>query len=456
MRTEDYHETSVRGSINVNPHHVVIVGGGFGGLLAARSLKRAPVRVTLLDRRNFHLFQPLLYQVATGGLSPANIASPLRGILKRQRNVQVLLGEMTGLDATGRRVLLSDGELEYDTLIVATGAKHHYFGHPQWEALAPGLKTVEDATEIRSRVLLAFEAAERATHPEEIRAWLTFIIVGGGPTGVELAGALGEIANDTLKNDFRSIDPSNAKIILIEGADRILPSYLPALSGAAFASLDRLGVTTRTSATVTDVQADHVEIRHANQTEVIPTHTVLWAAGVEASPVGKILAAQTGASLDRIGRVVVETDLSVKGHPNIFVIGDLAHCNNHSGQPLPGIAPVATQQGRYVARLVARRLHREPMPPFRYFDRGSLATIGRAAAVAQFGRIKFSGFFAWLTWLFVHLMYIVEFENRLLVFMQWAWNYFSRNRAARLITGAEAFRFPKGGMESKPTVKTQS
>jgi NADH:ubiquinone reductase (H+-translocating) len=420
------------------PHHVVLIGGGFGGLLAAQSLKRAPVQITLIDRRNFHLFQPLLYQVATGGLSPANIATPLRGILKRQRNVRVILDEVTDIDAAAHRVVLRRGELRYDTLVVATGAQHHYFGNPQWETVAPGLKTIEDATEIRKRILLAFEEAEREEDPEKTRSRLTFVVVGGGPTGVELAGALGEIANDTLRHEFRSIDPANARVLLLEGNDRILPSYPHDLSSQAVRSLERLGVTVQTNTVVTEVSVDWVKIRCGNEERKIPARTVLWAAGVAASPLGRKIAAGTGVTLDKVGRVVVEPDLTVKGHPEIFVIGDLANFPHQTGTPLPGVAPVAMQQGRYVARVITRRLRGEMMPPFVYRDKGSLATIGRAAAVADFGRLHFSGYFAWLIWLFVHLMYIVEFENRLLVFVQWAWNYFTRNRAARLITGKDA------------------
>jgi NADH:quinone reductase (non-electrogenic) len=419
-------------------HHVVLIGGGFGGLLVAQSLKRAPVQITLIDRRNFHLFQPLLYQVATGGLSPANIATPLRGILKRQRNIRVLLDEVTDIDAAGHRVLLRDGDVHYDTLVVATGAQHHYFNHPQWETLAPGLKTIEDATEIRRRILLAFEEAERESNPERTRSHLTFVVVGGGPTGVELAGALGEIANDTLKHEFRSINPADARILLIEGNDRILPTYPADLSSDAVRSLAGLGVTVQANAVVTGINEDSVQIRCGNEEKTIPTRTVLWAAGVAASPLGRKIASATGAPLDKVGRVVVEPDLTVKGHPEIFVIGDLANFSHQTGTPLPGVAPVAMQQGRYVAKVIARRVQGETTRPFVYRDKGSLATIGRAAAVADFGRVRFSGYFAWLTWLFVHLMYIVEFENRLLVFVQWAWNYFTRNRAARLITGKDA------------------
>jgi NADH:quinone reductase (non-electrogenic) len=417
-------------------HRVVIIGGGFGGLYAAKALKRAPVHVTLIDRRNFHLFQPLLYQVATGALSPGDIASPLRGVLKRQRNTDVWLGEVTDIEPTERRVVLSDGALPYDTLIVATGASHHYFGHDQWAAWAPGLKTIEDATEMRRRILLAFEAAERELDPQARRAWLTFVIVGAGPTGVELAGALAEIARHTLKRDFRTVNPADAHILLAEGTERVLPPYPPVLSAKAAARLARIGVTVQTRAQVTGVQADSVTIQCDGTAQRVMTHTVLWAAGVQASPLGGILAARTGARLDRAGRVIVEADCAVPGQPNIFVIGDLACYTHQTGQPLPGIAPVAMQQGRYVAALIQRRLRGQPAPPFRYHDHGMMAVIGRNAAVADLaGRLRFGGFLAWLAWLFIHLMYLVEFDNRLLVLVQWAWNYFTWNRGARLITG---------------------
>jgi len=418
----------------VQRHQVVIVGGGFGGLHAAQSLAGAPVDVTLVDRRNFHLFQPLLYQVATGALSPANIASPLRAVLKRQKNARVLLGEAIGFDPRNRTVVLKDGQVSYDTLIVATGAGHHYFGHDDWAKNAPGLKTVEDATEIRSRILLAFEAAERAGDSGEIGSWLRFVIIGAGPTGVELAGALAEIARDTLRSDFRSIDPADAEILLVEGADRVLPAYPRDLSAKASASLGRLGVTVRTETIVTDITSSSVTVRSGDRTEAISTRTVLWAAGVEASPLGRALAEPTGAGLDRIGRIVVAPDVSLPGYPEIFVIGDLACFDHQDGGPLPGVAPVAKQQGRYVARLVARRLRGRKSPPFRYRNYGNMATIGRAAAVADLGWLRFSGFPAWLAWLTVHLVNIIEFENRLLALVQWAWNYFTRNRAARLIT----------------------
>jgi NADH dehydrogenase len=421
--------------MNSAPPHVVILGGGFGGLYAARALGRAPVRVTLIDRRNFHLFQPLLYQVATGQLSPANIAAPLRAVLKRQRNTTVVLGEAVDIDVANHLVILSDGVVGYDTLIVATGSRHHYFGRAEWEEVAPGLKTVEDATDIRRRVLLAFEAAERESDPQQQRAWLTFVIVGAGPTGVEMAGALGELSRHTLRDNFRHIDPASATILLLEGTDRVLPPYPPDLSAKAARSLARLGVTVRTGCIVTDVKPDAVTVRSGDRSEVIPTHTVVWAAGVDASPLGRVLARATGASLDRSGRVLVGRDLSLPGHPEVFVIGDLANFCHQGSKPLPGVAPVAIQQGRYVSRLIVGRLRGQSQPPFAYRDKGSLATIGRSAAVADLGWVKLSGFLAWLAWLFIHLLYLIEFQNRLLVMMQWAWNYFTRNRSARLITG---------------------
>lgn len=417
-------------------HRVVIVGGGFGGLFAAKALGRAGVQVTLLDRRNFHLFQPLLYQVATGALSPANIAAPLRAVLKRQKNTLVLLGEVSGFDVERRVVRLTDGEVPYDTLIVASGAHHHYFGHQGWEPLAPGLKTIEDATEVRRRILVAFEAAERQCASAERRKWLTFVIVGAGPTGVELAGALAEIARDTLKGDFRCIDPAEAQIILVEGADRVLPSYPPALSEKASLSLTRLGISVKTGAQVIEVSKDAVTVRAGELCETLITRTVLWAAGVKASHLGAELARATGAEQDRAGRVIVGPDCSLHGHPEIFVIGDLASFSHQAGAALPGVAQVAVQQGRYVASCIYSDLKGVSRgEPFHYRDYGSLATIGRAAAVANFGRLRFGGFFAWLAWLFIHLMNLVGFENRLLVFFQWGWAYFSYNRAARLITG---------------------
>jgi NADH dehydrogenase len=416
-------------------HHVVIIGGGFGGLSAAIGLKRAPVRVTLIDRCNYHLFQPLLYQVATGALSPANIASPLRNILKRQRNTRVLLGEATTIDAKNHRVILSDGEVAYDTLIVATGSSHQYFGHDEWGKFAPGLKTVEDATSMRRRILLAFEAAEREQDPEKLQAWLTFVIVGAGATGAELAGALAEIARDTLRHDFRTIDPSKSRILLVEGTDRVLPSYPPSLSASAQHMLGRLGVVVRTGAMVTEIQKHSVTIREGDRSEEIPTRTILWAAGVLASPLGRMLAESTGAPVDKAGRLIVEPDLSIAGHPEILVIGDLANFSHQTGQPLPGVAQPAIQQGKYVARLVQHRLKGTPAKRFHYFDKGNLATIGRGAAIADLNWVRISGLPAWLLWIFIHLLYIVEFQNRLLILLQWGWLYLSWDRSARLITG---------------------
>lgn len=422
-------------------HHVVIIGGGFGGLNAARALRRAPVRVTLIDRHNHHLFQPLLYQVATGGLSPANIAAPLRAVLKRQRNVRVLLGEVTAIDPQQRQLTLRNGDtLAYDTLIVATGVRHDYFGNDHWEDRAPGLKTLDDATRMRKRILLAFEAAERLAHddPDERAAWLTFIVVGGGPTGVELAGALGEIANDTLKHDFHAIDPTEARIILVEGHERILPAFPAPLSARAEAALHRLGAQVRTGALVTEVGPETATLKYQSdgREEHIPTRTVLWAAGVRASKLGSMLAEATDVEQDHAGRVAVQPDLTLPGHPEIFVVGDLAHFTHQTGQPLPGVAQVAIQGGRYAARRIRARLRGDPGPaPFRYLDFGNMATIGRAAAVCDFGWLRLRGFPGWMAWLFVHLMNLVEFQNRLLVFVQWAWSYFTFNRSARLITG---------------------
>ena len=416
---------------------VVVVGGGFGGLYAAKALGRLPVDVTLIDRRNFHLFQPLLYQVATGGLSPGEIASPLRFVLRRHKNTEVLLAEVTDIDPANRRVVLRDGEVSYDTLILAAGARHYYFGHDEWEPLAPGLKTVEDATEIRRRILLAFERAEREPDLDQRRAWLTFVVVGGGPTGVELAGALGEIARDTLRQDFRHINPSEASILLLDGAERVLPTYPPDLSAEAETSLIKLGVRPLNGTIVVAIEEHGVTVKRRGGTEYIPARTVLWAAGVQASPLGRVLAERAGAILDRGGRVFVEADLTLAGHPEIFIVGDLANFSHQDVKPLPGVAPVAMQQGRYVAEVIGGRLEGRAPQPFHYRDKGNLATIGRAAAVADFGRIHLGGFPAWLIWLFVHLMYLAEFDNRLLVFIQWAYNYFTRNRGARLITGEE-------------------
>jgi NADH:ubiquinone reductase (H+-translocating) len=416
-------------------HKVVIIGGGFGGLAAAQKLKNAPVEVTLVDRCNYHLFQPLLYQVATGSLSPANVAGPLRQVLRKQKNTKVLLGEAIHIDAPRRRVILSDGSLDYDTLIVASGTTHQYFGHDEWAEFAPGLKNIDDATAMRRRILLAFEAAEREQDQEKLQAWMTFVIVGAGPTGAELAGALGEIAHDTLIHDFRDIDPSRARIILVEGADRPLPTYPPKLSEAARKMLTRLGVTVRTGAMVTDIQAHGVTLREGERTEHIATRTVLWAAGVLASPLGRILSEEAGAKLDKAGRVVVEPDMTIAGHPEVFVIGDLANFSHQTGKPLPGVAQPAIQQGHYAAKLIRARFKGKMLPPFHYLDKGNLATIGRGAAVADLSWLRLSGWPAWLIWVFIHLVYIIQFQNRVLVMMQWAWLYLTFDRSARLITG---------------------
>ncbi|HMD48563.1 MAG TPA: NAD(P)/FAD-dependent oxidoreductase [Bryobacteraceae bacterium] len=417
-------------------HRVVILGGGFGGLYAAKALKHAPVQVTLLDRRNFHLFQPLLYQVATGSLSPGEIASPLRAVFRGQKNTQVLLGEAVDLDAAGHRVLLADGSVEYDSLIVATGSGDFYFGHDEWKEFAPGLKSIEEATSIRHKILYAFEAAEREHDPEKRREWLTFVLAGGGATGVELAGALGEIAHDTLRRDFRSIDPRDAVIYLVEGGPRVLPTYPPDLSAKAEASLVRLGVTIRTNTFVTGVDAAGVTVKTQAGTERILARTVIWSAGVRASSFGRVLERRAGAELDKGGRVIVNPDLSVPGHPEIFVVGDLAHCEQ-DGKMLPGVAQVAMQGGGYVARTIEKRVRGESAAAFRYRDKGSLAVIGRASAVAEIGGLHLSGLVAWFIWLFVHLMYLVEFANRILVFVQWGFLYLTYNRGARLITGPD-------------------
>lgn len=417
--------------------HIVILGGGFGGLYCAQSLKRVEADVTLIDKRNFHLFQPLLYQVATGGLSPGDIASPIRAVLKRQQNCRVILGEAVDVDPKEKRVTLRDENISYDFLIVATGVRHSYFGNDQWEELAPGLKTIEDATEIRRRIFLAFEAAERESNPEFRRAWMNFVIVGAGPTGVELAGALAELAYHTLLHDFRLLDPCDVQIILVEGGDRVLPPYAQDLSEKARQSLEHLGVAVRTNTVVTGVLSDSVRVKQGDNEEIIPTKTIVWAAGVQASLLGTIIGKKTGAPTDRLGRVEVESDLSVPGYSNIFILGDLAHFKHQTGSPLPGIAPVAMQQGRYVAQRIQAALKDKTYKPFYYYDRGCMAVIGRASAVADLRILRFSGYPAWLIWLFIHIMYLVEYENRLLVLFQWAWSYFTRNRGARLITGQD-------------------
>lgn len=419
-------------------HHVVIVGGGFGGLYAAQALSHAPVKVTLVDRRNFHLFQPLLYQVATGSLSPADISSPLRAVLSKNKNTKVLLAEVKDIDPEQHKVITNSGDLAYDSLIIATGVSHHYFGNDNWERVAPGLKTIENALEIRRRIFLAFEAAEKEPDLEKRRAWLTFVIVGGGPTGVELAGAIAELAYSTLKKDFRDIDTTETKILLLEGMDRILPPYPPELSAKAEESLQKLGVAVQTKTLVTNIDDNIVTMKQGDNIEQIPARTILWAAGVKASPIGKVLAQKTGVELDRVGRVMVEPDLSIAGYPDIFVIGDLANFAHQDGTPLPGIASVAMKEGEYVAKLIKQRLAAQTIPQFHYVDTGSLAVIGRNAAVVNLGYVKLSGFLAWLIWVFVHIYYLIEFDNKLVVMIQWAWNYFTRKRGARLITGDES------------------
>ncbi len=429
-------------------HRVVILGGGFGGLYAAQALKRVDIELIMVDRRNFHLFQPLLYQVATGSLSPGEIAAPLRTVLASQKNSRVLLDEAIGLDAANRQLILADsGPLSYDTLIIATGSRTSYFGNDQWEEFAPGLKTIEDATRMRHKTLIAFEEAEREPDLAARQAWLTFIVVGGGPTGVELAGALGEMANDTMKNEFDNINPEDARIMLLDGGERILSNYPEESSTAAVNSLIKLGVRTRNKVRVVGVDAEGVTIKTATGEERIAAKTVLWGAGVRASEFGKVLGEQAGAPLDKGGRVLVAPDLTVPGHPEIFVVGDLTSMTQ-DGQPLPGVAPTAMQQGKYAAHVIQARLDGSAAPPpFRYFDKGSLAVIGRSSAVAYFdgfGKMKFSGMFAWLLWLFIHLMYIVEFQNRVLVFIRWGFNFLTFQRGARLITGQSGWsRKPK-------------
>ena len=426
-------------------HRVVIVGGGFGGLYAAKELGRKGIDLTLVDRRNFHLFQPLLYQVATGGLSPGDIASPLRLVLKRHKNTQVLQASVTDIDPQAKTVQLGDASLAYETLIVAAGMRSHYFGNDQWQRDAPPLKSVEDALAVRRRILSAFEAAEKAPDENTRRAHQRFVVVGGGPTGVELAGALGELAHGTLKGGFRAIDPAQTEILLLERGDRILPTYPPALSQKAAGSLQKLGVEVRTDAAVLDLDATSITVEQDGQPVQLETRTILWGAGMQAVPLATTLARRTATDQDRQGRLFVEPDLSLPDHPDIFAIGDLAHWAHHGGPPLPGVAPVAMQQGRYVARLIARRLKNRTTPPFRYRDRGNLAVIGRHAAVAEINRLRFAGWPAWLIWLFIHIAYLIEYDNKILVLVQWAGNYFTRKRGALLITEAEQDESAEGG-----------
>ncbi|WP_158815038.1 NAD(P)/FAD-dependent oxidoreductase [Methylocapsa sp. S129] len=411
---------------------VVIVGAGFGGLTAAKALAHAPVDITVIDQHNYHLFQPLLYQVATAALSPADIASPIRSVLARQKNTTVILAEVSGIDIAHKQVIAEDRRVDYDFLILATGARHAYFGHDDWAHHAPGLKRIDDATYLRRRILLAFEKAESEADPELRRSLLNFVVVGGGPTGVEMAGAIAELARKALKSDFRTIDPRSARIVLIEAAPRLLTPFDPRLSEAAFKSLERLGVEIRLNAAVTACDAEGVAIG----AERIAAATIVWGAGVMASPAGLWLDAKT----DRAGRVEVQPDLSLPGHSEVFVIGDTALVPSSDGGALPGIAPVAKQQGVYVAHLLIDRLNGRATPPFRYRDFGILATIGRKHAVIQMGPIKLSGFFAWLLWCFAHIYFLIGFRNRLAVVLNWGWNYFTFQRGTRLITGITGSR----------------
>jgi NADH dehydrogenase len=438
-------------------HHVVIVGGGFGGLSAAKVLRRAPLHVTLLDKRNFHLFQPLLYQVATGGLSPGDIAYPLRAALARAPNVEVLAAEMVDILPDKRRVILRDGELAYDSLIVATGATHHYFGHDEWVELAPGLKTVEEALHMRREILLAFEAAERETDPIRRSAWLNFVIVGGGATGVELAGAIAGLARETLVGEFRHIDPREAQIILVEGADRVLNTFPQELSHKAEVALLNRGVDVRKSTFLKDIDESGAWLRddESGQETYLATRTILWAAGTRASPAGAVLAGRTGALLDRMGRVMVEPDLSLPGHSNVFVIGDLAHYAHQGGAPLPGVAQVAIQQGVHAARVIQAGLQGKKLSPFKYRDKGTMAVIGRNAAVADLGALHINGFPAWLVWLFVHISFLIGFDNKLLVLFQWAWSYLTRKRGALLITGQDPYPLVGPPEDSAGTRRSQ-
>ena len=422
-------------------HRVVILGGGFGGLYAAQALKRAPVDLTVVDRRNYHLFQPLLYQVATGSLSPGEIAAPIRSVLSNQKNTRVLLGEAVDIDPLAKQVILKDGaSVAYDSLIVATGSQGSYFGHDEWHSWAPGLKTVEDATTIRHKILLAFEAAERTDDQAERTAWLTFVIVGAGATGVELAGALGEIANETLKHDFRSIRPQDARIIVVDGGKRVLSTYPEDLSTKAEQQLCKLGARVRLGVMVTGVDEDGVTLKTVTGEDHIPSHTVIWAAGVAVTEFARTLAKKVNAETDKAGHIKVAPDLSIPNFPDIFVVGDLALVNDDKGKPLPGVAQVAMQGGSYVAAVITKRVKGQPgeQKPFKYFNKGDLAVIGRAAAVANVFGVHLSGIIAWLVWLFIHLLYIVEFQSRILVAVQWGFLYLSHNRGARLITGVAA------------------
>jgi NADH dehydrogenase len=424
-------------------HRVLILGGGFAGLNAAQKLKRAPVDVTLIDRRNFHLFQPLLYQVATGSLSPGEISAPIRGVLSKQKNTLVLLGEAADINPDAKRVTVTDGAcFDYDSLIVATGSKTSYYGKDEWREYAPSLKTVEEATAIRHKILYAFEWAERSATEAEAREWLTFVIVGAGATGLELAGALAEIANETLKNDFRRINPKDARIILMEGGNRVLASYPPDLSDKAEKLIKRLGVEVMKGVFATEIDSTGVTYKRGDVVEKLAAKTVIWAGGVMATTFGNKLAQRTKAETDRTGRIKVRPDLTIPNYPDVFVLGDLAAAQVKDGKPLPGVAQVAIQGGTYAAHTIRARLQgRKDIPPFHYFDKGDMAVIGRAAAVANVFGLHFWGLPAWLIWLFIHLMYIVEFQSRVIVFIQWGFEYLTFSRGARLITGTGEGQF---------------
>jgi NADH dehydrogenase len=420
-------------------HRVIILGGGFGGLSAAQKLKHAPVKVTLIDRRNFHLFQPLMYQVATGSLSPGEIAAPLRGVLSRQKNTQVLLGEASDIDPVAKKITLLDGGVfEYDSLIVATGSQTSYYGKDSWREWAPSLKSVEEATAIRHKILYAFERAERAVSREDARAWLTFVIVGAGATGMELAGALAEIATETLKNDFRHINPQEARILLMEGGSRVLAGFPEDLSVKAEKSVAKLGVEVVKGVKVTDIDGQGVTFKRGEVSERLAAHTVLWAGGVETTAFGRKLGERTKAETDKPGRIKVTGDLTIPGYPDIFVVGDLASSIGKGDKPLPGVAQVAIQGGAFAAKTIKARLAGKKEGVFHYFDKGDMAVIGRAAAVGNVFGFHLSGLIAWLTWLFIHLIYIVEFQSRVMVFIQWGFEYLTFSRGARLITGAAA------------------
>jgi NADH dehydrogenase len=440
-------------------HRVVVIGGGFGGLQAAQHLATAPVDLTIVDRRNFHLFQPLTYQVATGALSAGEVAYPLRGVFRRHRNVRVLLAEVTGFDLDGRRVQLADGSLPYDTLIVAGGSHYSYFGHDDWRRYAPEVKSLESALATRAHILNAFEDAETEPDPDRRGALLTFVVVGAGPTGVEMAGQIAELARGTLRGEFRSIDSGQSRVLLIETFDRVLTTFPPSLSRRAARSLEALGVTPLLERTVVDIDEEAVTVEApGGSRERIPARTVIWAAGVEASSLATQLGEQTGAELDGAGRVTVEPDLTLPGHPEVLALGDMVRVRSRDGgiQELPGVAPVAMQQGRYAAKLVRGRLSGDPIGPFRYLDKGNLATIGRARAVADLHAVRLSGFLAWATWLVVHLFYLIGFQNRMIVLIRWFISFVTRCRGARLITGTPTTEPARGPSEAQRAPRTPS